>query len=110
MVTFRQSSLGNRLILKPLIEKTSKGGIVIARDERSQAVNTDQGVVYMVGPECWYDLPTKPDVRPGDRVYYSKYGAKVLKPDGFEDFLIILNDTDILLVFEGDNQAEHAND
>lgn len=110
MVTFKESSLANRLILKPFIEKTSKGGIVIARDERSQAVNTDQGEVVLIGPQCWYDFPTKPDIKPGDKVYYSKYGAKILKPDGVEDFFIILNDTDILVVYEGQAELEHADE
>jgi co-chaperonin GroES (HSP10) len=93
-----------------LIEKTTKGGIVIARDERSQAINTDQGEVVLIGPECWYDLPVKPDIRHGDKVYYSKYGAKVLKPEENEDFLIILNDTDVLVVFEGKAELEHQDE
>lgn len=97
---FLQKSLGNRVILKPKIEKVSKGGIHIARDERSQAVNTDQGEVYMVGPMCWYDLPDKPDVKPGDTVYYSHYGAKTIKPDNSEDFFIICNDVDILVGYK----------
>lgn len=110
MIKFKESSLGNRIILKPLIEKMSKGGIHIARDERSQAVNTDQGEVFMVGPQCWYDFPSKPDIKPGDKVYYSKYGAKVLKPDGVEDFLVICNDTDILVAFKGNAEMEHTDE
>lgn len=109
-MNIRQNSLANRVILKPRIEKQSKGGIFIARDERSQAINTDQGEVVMVGPQCWYDLPEKPDIRPGDSVYYSKYGAKVFRPDGEEDFLILCNDTDILLVYEGETDMEHTDE
>lgn len=97
MVIFKQESLANRVILKPKIEKETKSGIVIARDERSQAVNTDQGEIFMVGPECWYDFKVKPDLKPGDKVYYSHYGAKILKPEDSEDFFIICNDVDILV-------------
>ena len=96
---FNQKTLGNRLILKPHIEKQTKSGIVIARDERSQAINTDQGQVVMMGPACWYDLPKaeRPDLKPGDWVYYSHYGAKTLKPEDSEEFYIICNDVDILV-------------
>lgn len=96
-VTFQAKSLGNRVILKPRIEKETKGGILIARDERSQAVNTNQGEVFMIGPSCWYDFKEKPDVKVGDKVYYSRYGAMTIKPDESTDFFIICNDVDILV-------------
>lgn len=110
MLQIKQASLANRVILKPFVEKQSKGGIVIARDERSQAINTDQGEVLYVGDQCWYDFPVKPDIVPGDKVYYSKYGAKVFRPDDQEDFMIICNDTDILFAFEGKPDLEHADE
>jgi co-chaperonin GroES (HSP10) len=96
-VQFNQESLAERVILKPLIEKVSKGGIVISTDDRKQAINTNQGEVVMIGPMAWYDLPEKPKLKPGDKVYYAKYGAMVLKADGMEDFLVICNDKDILV-------------
>ena len=99
MINFRQETLAERVIVKPLVEKTSKGGIVIARSERDQAINSDQGTIVMIGPLAWYDLPSKPDLKIGDHVYYSKYGAKSLKPDGCEDFYMILNDKDVLVGF-----------
>jgi chaperonin GroES len=110
MITFKETSLAERIILKPFIEKQSKGGIYIARDERSQAINTDQGEIYMIGPAAWYDLPIKPDIKPGDKVYYSKYGAKVIKPEGSEEYFIICNDKDILLAYEGTNELEHSDE
>ncbi len=99
MVKFRQETLAERVIIKPLIEKESKGGIIIARSERDQAINSDQGTIVMIGPNAWYDLPSRPDLKPGDKVYYSKYGAKTLKPEGSEDFFMICNDKDILVGF-----------
>ncbi|SRR5260221_2915731 len=96
-IKFNESSLAERVILKPLIEKMSKGGIAMVRDERSQAINTNQGEVLFIGPMCWYDLPQKPDVKIGDKVFYSKYGAMVLKPEGVENFLVLCNDKDILV-------------
>jgi co-chaperonin GroES (HSP10) len=107
---FKASSLAERLILKPFIEKQTKGGILIARDERSQAVNTDQGEVFMIGPQAWYDLPTKPDIKVGDKVFYSKYGAKVLKDEVTKELYIICNDKDILVAFKGKPALEHDNE
>jgi len=97
MITFNQKSLGRRVLLKPKIEKETKSGIVIARDERTQAINTNQGEVFMIGPACWEDYETKPEVNVGDQVYYARYGAMTIKPDGMEDFLVLCNDEDILV-------------
>jgi co-chaperonin GroES (HSP10) len=96
MIQFNQKSLGHRVILKPRIEKETKSGIVIARDERSQAVNTNQGEVFMIGPSCW-DNMEKPDIKVGDLVYYARYGAMTIKPEGSEDFLVLCNDEDLLV-------------
>lgn len=97
MIKFNESSLAERVILKPFVEKVSKGGIHIARDKRSQAINTNQGEVMFIGPMAWYDLPEKPSIKIGDKVYYAKYGAMVLEVDGYEDFLVLCNDKDILV-------------
>lgn len=94
---FRQETLGNRVIIKPKIEKQTASGIVIARDERSQAINTDMGVVVMIGPAAWEELEAKPDLKVGDWVYYAHYGAKTIKPKDSEDFYIICNDRDVLV-------------
>lgn len=96
-MNFRQDTLGVRVILKPFIEKESKGGILIARDERSQAVNTDKGEVLMVGDSAWFDKPVKPNLKPGDKVYYAKWGAKLLKDDESGEFYVLCNDEDILV-------------
>ena|SRR3990167_52095 len=100
---FLVETLAQRVILKPLIERMSKGGIALARDSRSQAINTDRGEVVAIGPQAWYDLPVKPDLKIGDMVYYSHYGAKTLRnesqPDSNADdsFYVICNDQDILV-------------
>lgn len=106
MMKFKESSLAERLVLKPIIlDKVSKGGIIIQADERKQAINTNQGVVLHIGPQAWFDLPEKPDIKPGDKVYYAKYGAMVLKGDG-EELYVLCNDKDILVVFEGEGTQE----
>lgn len=99
---FRQDTLGIRVVLKPFIETTTKGGIVVARDERSQAINTDKGEVLMVGDAAWYDKPVKPNVKAGDKVYYAKWGAKVIRDEDNGDFYIICNDEDVLAGYDNE--------
>lgn len=95
---FLAETLGERVLLKPFIEKVSKGGIVIARSERDQAINIDKGEVFMIGPSAWYDLPVKPAIKEGDKVFYSHYGAKTIRVG--DEFLIIANDKDILVGYK----------
>lgn len=109
-VKMRQTSLAERVVIKPFIEKVSKGGIVIQRDDRTQAISTNQGEVLMIGPMAWYDLPAKPDIKVGDKVYYQKYGAMTIKLDGADDFLVICNDKDVILAYEEGETLGEAHD
>lgn len=97
-LAFKPETLVHRVILKPFIEKVSKGGIVIATDDRWQAINTDKGTVFMFGPKAWKDFGCEePPVQIGDEVFYSKYGAKVIKDEEADELYIICNDEDILV-------------
>lgn len=93
---FKPETLCYRVILSPYIEKETKSGIVIARDERSQAINTDRGKVLFIGSEA------KCAVKPGDLVYYAKWGAKLLKDEDTGEMFMICNDEDILVGYEND--------
>ena len=95
---FRPETLVHRVILKPFVlGKKSAGGIVLPTNQRMDAVNSDKGTIFMVGPEAWGSSKKKP-VQVGDTVFYAKYGAKVLKdPDDEDSFFIICNDEDILV-------------
>lgn len=102
---FLQETLGKRVVLKPYVEKVSKGGIVIAQSTRNQAIHTDKGEVVLIGPACWYDLPeaSKPKLKTGDMVYYAKYGAKTIQdPNDPDTFYILANDEDILVGYTND--------
>lgn len=95
---FRAETLVHRVVIKPFIQKQTESGILIARDERSQAVNSDRGEIYMIGPKAWKDFGLdEPPVKVGDMVYYAKYGAKVLKDEKTEELFILCNDEDILV-------------
>lgn len=90
---FLTETLVHRVIIKPFIETETKGGIILAQSERSQAINSDRGTVFQVGPKA--DVA----VKPGDKVFYAKYGAKVLKGDTDKELYIIVNDEDVLVSY-----------
>lgn len=97
---FKPNTLGVRCILKPEgVQKVSEGGIDLsAISLRTQAINTDKGVLFMIGEAAWYDKPVKPDLKVGDMVFYSKYGAKTIQdPENSDEYFILLNDEDILV-------------
>src|SRR5687767_6402913 len=98
---FRSETLVHRVILKPFITKKTASGIIIAKDERKQAVDSDKGEVFMIGPKAWKDFGCDEfPVKVGDTVYYAKYGAKVLKDEVKDELYIICNDEDILVGYE----------
>jgi len=103
---FRQETLVHRVLIKPFIEKTTKGGIVLATSERKQAIDSDKGEVFMIGPQAWkaFGCVFTP-VKIGDTVYYAKYGAKVLKDEDTGELYIICNDEDVLVGY-----TENTND
>lgn len=100
---FRPETLVHRVILKPFVQKETAAGIILAQSERSQAINSDKGVVLMVGPQAWKDFGhSEPPFAVGDKVYYAKYGAKVLKDEDTDELYIICNDEDILVGYMND--------
>ena len=97
---FRKETLGFRILIKPFIEKKTASGIVIAKDERRQAVDADKGIVFMIGKDAWKDYDIDTPVKVGDTVIYAKYGAKVIKDEENDELYIICNDEDILVGIE----------
>ena len=95
---FRPETLVDRVIIKPFVlGKKSAGGIVLPTNQRMDAVNSDKGTIFMIGPEAWSQFKKKP-VSIGDTVFYAKYGAKVLiNPDVEDEFFILCNAEDILV-------------
>lgn len=91
---FRPETLAHRVVLKPFIETMSKGGIAIARDERTQAINTDKGEILHIGPDAEFSLKA---LKVGDKVMYAKYGAKTIKDADTGEFYILCNDEDVLV-------------
>lgn len=94
---FNTETLGFRVLLKPEILKQTASGIMIAASERSQAINSDKGVIVGIGPEAFKALKVDHKFKVGDKVFYAKYGTKVLKDEEADELYIIANDEDILV-------------
>ncbi|GHV29401.1 10 kDa chaperonin [Synergistales bacterium] len=90
--------LGDRIVVKAAPhEEMTKGGLVLPDTVKEKPV---EGVVVAVGSGKLNDDGKRQpiDVKPDDRVIYSKYSGTEVKLEG-EDFLI-LSERDILAVVE----------
>lgn len=90
--------LGDRVVVKPLpMEERTKGGIVLPDTAKEKP---QKGEVVAVGPGRLLDNGQRVaiDLKPGDRVLYSKYAGNEVKLDD-EEYLI-LRESDILGVIE----------
>jgi len=91
--------LGDRVVVKaaPHEEKT-KGGLVLPDTVKEKPI---EGIVVAVGPGKLSDdgKRTPIDLKPDDRVIYSKYSGTEVKLDGEEELLVI-SERDILAVVE----------
>lgn len=115
-------AIGYRVIIKPdPVEEVSSGGIVLAINKNRERAEVQRGTVYDIGPYAWmntlygYGTPDwKPWCKVGDRVWYSKYGGKILvdQEGDKEVTYVILNDEDIqcLITEEPTNKKQGDTD
>jgi len=89
--------LGDRVVIKQLeAEETTKSGIVLPSQSKEKP---QQAQVLAVGPGGVVDgKEIKMEVKPGDKVIYSKYAGTEVKVN--DDELIIVRQNDILAVVE----------
>ena len=90
--------LGDRVVIKALVaEETTKSGIVLPGQAKEKP---QQAEVIAVGPGGVVDgKEVVMQVKPGDKVIYSKYSGTEVKLD--EDVnLIIVKQSDILAIIE----------
>ena len=92
--------LGDRVIVKAAeAETTTKSGLILADSAKEKPT---RGSVVAVGEGKWDEDGEKRialDVKVGDTVIYSKYGATEIKVEG--DEYLILRADDIYAVVEG---------
>ena len=89
--------LGDRVVIKNVeAEETSRSGIVLPGDAKDKPQMAE---VLAVGPGGNVDgKEITMQVKPGDKVIYSKYAGNEIKLDGKE--LIIVRQSDILGIVE----------
>lgn len=90
--------LQDRIIVKRMEEEDmSKGGIIIPDSAKEKPM---EGEVIAVGNGKILDngQKTKPDVKAGDKVLFSKYAGTEVKIDGEEH--LIMREDDILGIIE----------
>lgn len=97
---------GFRVIVKPnKVEEVTSGGIVLAQSlvDKEDMAQID-AVVVAIGPECWYDSPSKgnrPWCEVGDTVMIARYAGLLREGVDGEEYRVI-NDRDIVAVKYGD--------
>ncbi len=92
--------LGDRILVKPVVEEEkTKGGIVLPDTVSKEKPQV--GEVLAVGPgRTNDDGKTFPmQFKTGDKVIYAKYSGTDLKDDDDEDYLL-LSEKDILAILE----------
>jgi chaperonin GroES len=110
-------AVGHRVIIKPdLVETKSKGGLILAVDEKREQAAAQRGTVMDVGEMAWKNAAYgfgldgwSPWCKAGDRVFFARYSGKLFRDDG--ELFAVINDEDIqcLIVeetIEPDNSDE----
>jgi chaperonin GroES len=90
--------LGDRVVVKPLpSEEKTKGGIVLPETAKEKP---QEGEVIAVGPGRLLDSGQRVpiDLKPGDRILFSKYAGNEVKIDDVE--YLIMRESDVLGVIE----------
>lgn len=99
-------ALGFRVVIRPdKFEEITKGGIVLAVDERMEMNAQTTGVIVELGEDFAKDFKPRTSywgLQPGDRVFYAKYAGKWVKDPETNEELLILNDEDIVAKAEGE--------
>ena len=90
--------LQDRILVKRVEEEeTTSGGIIIPDSAKEKP---QEGQVIAVGPGKTLDNGSvaEPNVKPGDRILFSKYAGTDVNLDGEEH--IIIREDDILAIYE----------
>ncbi len=102
---------GHRVLIKPdsldvvdpAFASARKMGIqFIEKTERQEATIIDTGIVVQIGPTAFKEFGGRDNwCKEGDRVSYTRHGGKMLSdPDDAETKWLVLNDEDIIMVWE----------
>lgn len=106
---------GYRVLVKPdsleqfdkTIASAKAAGIqLLDSEERKEATAVDTGVVVQIGPVAFVDRGGAENwCKVGDRISYARHGGKIVKdPTDPNIKYLVLNDEDVVLVWENDNE------
>jgi chaperonin GroES len=95
MLIMTLKPLGDRVVIKAIMEEeTTKSGIVLPGQAKEKP---QQAVVVAVGPGGVVDgKEVKMEVKPGDKIIYSKYAGTEVKLE--DESYIIVKQSDILAI------------
>lgn len=86
------------MLIKPdEIETKTESGIELVLNEDRELAAQEYGTIIDIGPDAWYDKPSK-WAKVGDRIVYSRYGGKFVRYPGELEKYVVLNDEDVLAV------------
>ena len=90
---------GHRVLVKPLkLEEKSRGGILLAHDERKEKAQII-GEVIAIGPTAWKAFDDgEPWCQVGDKVYFAQYGGYLIRDMVTDEEFRLLNDEDVCAV------------
>lgn len=95
---------GHRLLIKPdEVKEKTKGGIILAQSTLTQDKNAqERGTVLAIGSTCWDTFGDgSPWCKVGQVVFYPKYsGMRIKENPEDEDFIVAINDEDIVAVID----------
>lgn len=77
--------LADRVLIKPILETTSAGGIIIPDSKK----RPQEGEVVLVGPGT---KDVEMVVKPGDKVLFSEYSGIEFKLEGIDYLIMQQND------------------
>jgi co-chaperonin GroES (HSP10) len=93
-------AIAHRIVVKPdEVMKKSKGGILIATDERMEQHAMSSGTILSIGEDAWAAYKPRTayaGLEVGDRVHYARYAGKWVKDSETEEEVLVLNDEDIV--------------
>jgi len=106
---------GYRILVKPdPVENRSKGGIIMAIDEKLEKGGIQRGVLIDFGPLAWkahdVNFSGKPWANRGDYVYFARFAGKFVQdPADPDQEYLIMNDEDLLAIITDDESEDYIN-
>ncbi len=96
---------GHRIVVKPnkiedvddTFKSARSAGIFIPELElKKEQISVDKGTVLAIGDTAFKDFGGEPWVEVGDLIAYARHGGKLVKDPSTDEYLLLLNDEDVI--------------